>query len=71
MIYLIVKGEKIMDILDNLYIVSVKNKHFLPHAVLFVIGMIAKRTIREHEKEVVKYLGDNIPLNLLDRIKNV
>jgi len=59
-----------MDILDNLYIVSVKNKHFLPHAVLFVIGMIAKRTIKEPEEDVVKYLGDNMPLDLLDRIKN-
>lgn len=59
-----------MDILNNLYVVSAKNKHFFPHAVLFIIGMIARRTIEEHKENVVKYFGDNIPLDLLERIKD-
>jgi len=59
-----------MDELNNLYILSVKNKHFLPHAVLFIMGMIAKRTIKEIESDGTRYLGDNLPLDLLDRIKN-
>ena len=59
-----------MDILDNLYIVSVKNKGFLPHAVLFIIGLIAKKGIAREEESSIRYLGDNLPLNLADRIKN-
>jgi len=60
-----------MDIMDNVYIVALKNKHFLPHAVLFVIGMIARRKTEESKKDDTSYLGDNVPLNLLDRIKHV
>ena len=59
-----------MDELNNLYILSVKNKHFLPHAILFVMGMIARRTIKEIGNDEVSYLGDNLPLNLANRIKH-
>ena len=64
------KGDKIMDIIDNTYIIALKNKHFLPHAVLFIIGMIAKRKTEENRKDESPYFGDNLPLNLAERIKN-
>jgi len=60
-----------MDIMDNVYIVALKNKQFLPHAVLFVIGMIAGRKIQNKSRDDKDYFGDNLPLNLIDRIKHV
>jgi len=66
-----VKGDKTMDsIFDNIYVVALKNKHFLPHAVLFIIGMIAKRKAEEIKNDEALYLGDNLPLDLAERIRN-
>jgi len=66
-----VKEEEIMDnIFDNVYVVALKNKHFLPHAALFIIGMIAKRKAEEVKNDEALYLGDNLPLDLAERIKN-
>lgn len=59
-----------MEIFDNLYIVSVKNKHFLPTAVLFLIGLMVKKEKMIDHTEKTDYLGDNVPLNLVERIKN-
>ena len=60
-----------MELFDNLYIVSVKNKHVLPAAVLFVIGMIAKgRRIEKEKTTETPYFGDNVPLDLAERIRN-
>ena len=59
-----------MDILDNLYMLSVKNKHFFPHAALLVIGMIAGRELANKEEDK-EYLGDNLPLDLTDRINSI
>ena len=58
------------NIFDNVYVVALKNKHFLPHAVLFLIGMIAKRKAEEVKNDETIYLGDNLPLDLAGRIKN-
>ena len=57
-----------MDNLNDLYLISVKNKHFLPHIVLLVMGMIKKREAKANEVSEEVYLGDNIPLNLIERI---
>lgn len=57
--------------LDNIYLIAVKNKGFLPHALLLVIGMIIKKNgwdVRRADGS--DYLGDNLPLDLADRIKN-
>lgn len=70
MIYLIVKGEKTMDLMNNVYIVALKNKHFLPHAVLFIIGMIAGKKLYNKRRESAEYFGDNLPLNLIERIRH-
>jgi len=68
-IYFIWKEKKTMEIFDNLYIVSVKNKHLLPTVVLFLIGlMIKKEKMIDHAKKT-DYLGDNVPLNLVERIR--
>ena len=59
-----------MDELNNLYILSVKNKHMIPHAMFLVMGMIARRKASEISEDNVSYLGDNLPLDLVKRIKN-
>ena len=59
-----------MEIFDNLYIVSVKNKHLLPTAVLFLIGLMVKKEKVTDYTEKTDYLGDNIPLSLVERIRH-
>ena len=58
------------NIFDNVYIVALKNKHFLPTAVLLLIGLITKKEKLADHKDNANYLGDNVPLDLVDRIKN-
>ena len=58
-----------MDILNNLYIVSVKNKHFLAHAAMLVIGMIIGKEEREPRPEN-RYFGDNLPFTITERMKD-
>ena len=48
----------------------VARKRFGLCAILFVMGMIARRTIKEIGNDEASYLGDNLPLNLANRIKH-
>ena len=58
-----------MDLLNNLYVLVVKNKQFIPQSLLLVVGMIVKREKEETETDRQAYLGDNLPMNLIERIK--
>ena len=56
-----------MDILNNTYFLAVKNKQFLPVALFLLVSAIAGH---KKEKESGEYLGDNVPLSLVEKIKN-
>jgi len=58
-----------MELFDNLYILTVKNKQLIPTGVLLVLGMITGQKIDKAEDDTADYLGDNVPLDLTERIK--
>jgi len=59
-----------MDILNDLYVATAKNKHLIPQAFLLLIGLVVKKEKIAKPDENLNYLGDNVPLNLVSRIKN-
>ncbi|NQT22856.1 MAG: hypothetical protein HQ579_05370 [Candidatus Omnitrophica bacterium] len=58
-----------MELFNDLYILTVKNKQLIPTGVLLVLGMITGRRIEKAEDEAANYLGDNVPLDLAERIR--
>ena len=58
-----------MDILNNIYILAVKDKHLIPTGLLLLINAIVKSDRESDAREKFKYLGDNVPLSLVANIK--
>jgi len=58
-----------MELFDNLYILTVKNKQLIPTGVLLVLGMITGQKIDKAEDDTTDYLGDNVPLDLTEKIR--
>ena len=59
-----------METLDNIYILAVKNKQLIPAALLLVLGMMTGKRIDKKKDIDLEYLGDNIPLDLLEKLKH-
>lgn len=59
-----------MEILDNIYILAVKNKQLIPTGLLLALGMIVGKKLKKSDELSNEYLGDNIPLDLIARLKD-
>ena len=57
-----------MNIFRNLELLTAKNKHFILAALVFLIGITNKTESKNKEFD---YLGDNVPLALVERIRNI
>ena len=60
-----------MGIMDSLYTTALRDRHFLFHAVIRIIEMIAIREAGETRIDKNFYLGDNLPLDLAKKIRNI
>jgi len=60
-----------VDILNNLYIFAVKNKHFVPTGLLLLINSVVKNDNKRDVRDNFKYLGDNVPLRIVGRIREL
>lgn len=59
-----------MDRLNHIILLAVKTKHLMPVGLLLLINALVKHDYKDpcHD-DSEEYMGDNIPLDLIDRIK--